>query len=570
MRKLARKRLDRSERHDPRRLQAEIVALGAERAERHRSLADICGVPFDDWQARCRRIQNRIDRVAQHVNARRSARELEPFALADTPRETNPSISWFRELRRAMAQALTVPGEPTEPIEIAEQLEYHVVVDGLSQDVASQIESYLEGHAAGVVLDARIVSHWQRSYPQGSLAAHAVGYLVPVDSTAERNEARDGGIVRAAHECNVVQPLVGTAGVEMHCERVLCGRSGLEQRIVDRRGRIVTSDVLQKPTSGKDITLTLDVHLQHKAEALLKLALELRNGHYDSPRIEYSGGALVVLECHTGAMLAVASAPSFDPNRFSDSQAMALQQLRKDPSAALMNRATRMALPAPSFLESGVRPHVADPARATLTPLRVAQLVAAVANGGRLVVSYVVEQREERMAWGGETEDLLEAIGMRHATLDDDSLAALRRIMKPDSSNAGDAVHQYLDSCSVRVDAAMDSVETQGDLPAHAWLAGYAPADEPQVAFAIALEYAGHGASAAGPVARDLVNEMDRLGYFSSPRPISHATSRASPSNCDRLTATQRRLPAHRVNSSRRSKPAISDGERVRGVAGPG
>ena len=58
------------------------------------------------------------------------------------------------------------------------------------------------------------------------------------------------------------------------------------------------------------------------------------------------------------------------------------------------------------------------------------------------------------------------------------------------------------------------TAETGGDRASHAWFAGYAPADEPKLAFVVVLEHAGEAATAAGPVAKRLVLRMEQLGLL--------------------------------------------------------
>jgi penicillin-binding protein 2 len=55
------------------------------------------------------------------------------------------------------------------------------------------------------------------------------------------------------------------------------------------------------------------------------------------------------------------------------------------------------------------------------------------------------------------------------------------------------------------------TAESGGGRPDHAWFAGYAPANRPRVAFVVVLEHAGTGGTAAGPVARGLVEALDEL-----------------------------------------------------------
>ena len=58
------------------------------------------------------------------------------------------------------------------------------------------------------------------------------------------------------------------------------------------------------------------------------------------------------------------------------------------------------------------------------------------------------------------------------------------------------------------------TAETGEDRASHAWFAGYAPADEPKLAFVVVLEHAGDAATAAGPVAKRLVLRMEQLGML--------------------------------------------------------
>jgi cell division protein FtsI/penicillin-binding protein 2 len=52
----------------------------------------------------------------------------------------------------------------------------------------------------------------------------------------------------------------------------------------------------------------------------------------------------------------------------------------------------------------------------------------------------------------------------------------------------------------------------------HAWFVGFAPAQDPRIAFAVIVEHGGHGGAAAGPIARDIVRACDAHGYLGRPR----------------------------------------------------
>src|SRR5262249_26442525 len=76
--------------------------------------------------------------------------------------------------------------------------------------------------------------------------------------------------------------------------------------------------------------------------------------------------------------------------------------------------------------------------------------------------------------------------------------------------------HELVDLEKVAIAGKTGTAETGPKQPEHAWFAGYAPADHPQVAFVIVLEHAGNAAPAAGVVAGQLVRRMYDLGCFES------------------------------------------------------
>jgi penicillin-binding protein 2 len=157
----------------------------------------------------------------------------------------------------------------------------------------------------------------------------------------------------------------------------------------------------------------------------------------------------------------------------------------------------------------------------TATPLQVARLMAAVANGGKLVTPHVVSD------WGltvdpqsNDDSDAQEPASIQAAVsqpipqLHTSTLETIRRglvrvVTDPDGS-AHPSV--YLEGLSIA--GKTGTAEAGGGQADHAWFAGYAPAESPRVAFAVALEHRGSGGEAAGPVARRLVQRLSQLGYL--------------------------------------------------------
>ncbi|HEY3416315.1 MAG TPA: penicillin-binding protein 2, partial [Armatimonadota bacterium] len=137
----------------------------------------------------------------------------------------------------------------------------------------------------GVYLQAEPV----RRYPNGALAAHLLGFLREIDAD-EMVERADQGYHAGDR--------LGKAGLERLYEEGLRGVEGRDEVEVDAAGRVLRKLRSRRYQAGKTLVLTLDLQVQQAAEQALA-------GHR---------GAVVALDPATGAILALANAPSIDPN----------------------------------------------------------------------------------------------------------------------------------------------------------------------------------------------------------------------------------------------------------------
>ena len=187
-----------------------------------------------------------------------------------------------------------------------------VIQDGLSAiDVAPVESRRLE------FPELLVESEPQRRYPRGTLAAHALGYLQ--ERSPEEVRAAAGRGVRAGE-------MVGKTGVERECDDVLRGEDGRVYEVVDSLGRVHGETARDHPVQGRNVVLALDHRLQDAAER----ALEGREG------------VVVALDPRSGEILALASYPTFDPNRFiTRFTPDEWLQLMSDPLSPLENRAIR-------------------------------------------------------------------------------------------------------------------------------------------------------------------------------------------------------------------------------------
>jgi penicillin-binding protein 2 len=167
-----------------------------------------------------------------------------------------------------------------------------------------------------------------RSYPQGEVASHAIGYIGRI------NDADLGRIDNLGLATNYKgTDHIGKLGIEGAYENELHGTTGSEQVEVDAGGRAIRSLARSEPLSGNNLTLTLDLKLQRVAEEAFQ---EFR-------------GALVAIDPRTGEVLALVSKPGFDPNLFVDGiDPVNWDALNNSPDKPLNNRALRGQYP-PGF-----------------------------------------------------------------------------------------------------------------------------------------------------------------------------------------------------------------------------
>lgn len=317
LRTVVRSRLSKTDRRNVDKLATQRAAFLAERADTARRLADLCGLSPQQWAARSLRIQTRVERIAQSTNSRRE------LAAAEQERADD---SWTVRLRRLLLE------EPPPPrIVVAEELNYHVMAEGVPAAAIAEIEAHPDLYPG-----VRVVSLLERSYPAGSLAAHVLGHLGRVGEK-ELAESADPDSPYSPDDW------VGRMGIERQYETLLRGHRGLAVQQSDRSGRIVASFHAKEPAPGQDIVLGLDSRLQRTTEELLQGALERRTAMSDSS--EPAGGAIVVMDLRDGAIRAAASAPAFDPNLFVAESPEPRAALLTDPSHPMFDRVCQMALP---------------------------------------------------------------------------------------------------------------------------------------------------------------------------------------------------------------------------------
>lgn len=161
----------------------------------------------------------------------------------------------------------------------------------------------------------------KREYRWNGTAAHVIGYLSEITETELKNQAYRG--YYSGED-------IGKFGVEGAFEKYLHGKRGGRQVEVDAIGRRIRLLDEELPIPGRNLWLTIDIELQRVAEALL----------------EGRTGSIVAIDPADGAVLAMASCPTFDQEKFIRGLTRdEWQVLSKDPTHPLLNRCIGAAYP---------------------------------------------------------------------------------------------------------------------------------------------------------------------------------------------------------------------------------
>jgi penicillin-binding protein 2 len=440
--------------------------------------------------------------------------------------------------------------------------------------------------------------HARRSYPQGRLAAHALGYVGEISE----DEMRSGNFAQDLRGGDIV----GKTGIERFFETDLQGTKGARRVRVNSRGRVVQEVGLDSmPSHGRDLRLTIDLNLQEELEAGLAGQV----------------GAGIFLDPWTGEILAMASSPAFEPNLFARRfPPEAWKKLIGNPQKPLQNRVSlsnyspgstfKIVVGAAALAEKVVSPSttifcpgytiiynhrfrcwkegghgavnleeaivhscnvyfyqvgkmlgieaiaayanslgLGQPTGIDLlnedagliptpewkertrgqpwyagetisvaigqgplnvTPLQMARMAATLANGGRAVTPHLAHR--------GEVREQAAASRRRNETgFSTQTMSALRRAMVGvvQRGTGGRAAVKGIEVAG-KTGTAQFSSRSAGidadDLPYairdHAWFVGFAPAQNPRIAFAVFVEHGGHGGTTAAPVARSVMERF--------------------------------------------------------------
>ena len=231
----------------------------------------------------------------------------------------------------------------TEPLSVALGIDKEILQDRFNQistqpafesilvkqDATPADIAWVEAHELEFP-ELRVEQQPQRHYPPDGLLAHVLGYVGEIGAEQIKQQAyKDKGFKAG--------DIIGQSGLEQTYDEYLRGTDGYRKVLVDSRGRIQDEIETVDPIAGQDLFTTIDLDLQLAAEEQLRTSATKR-------------GVIVVMDPNNGEVLALASAPTFDPNLFSSrigtrEGRAEYAALLADPETPLLNRAVQSRYP---------------------------------------------------------------------------------------------------------------------------------------------------------------------------------------------------------------------------------
>lgn len=178
-----------------------------------------------------------------------------------------------------------------------------------------------------------------RRYPAPSKAnaAQVLGYLSPVTDDEIASSQKNGTPLLRSDQ-------VGRSGLERQYDAALRGTAGVTRYEVDNLGRVIGRAGDTPAESGANLVTSIDSRVQAVAEKELNDAMVEARKTFDTvtgTNYKADSGAVTVMDVHTGQVIAMASAPTYDPNAWVGgiSPADYKQLTGKDSNYPLLNRA---------------------------------------------------------------------------------------------------------------------------------------------------------------------------------------------------------------------------------------
>ncbi|MEU2924626.1 penicillin-binding protein 2 [Streptomyces sp. NPDC007251] len=256
-------------------------------------ILDARGVPLADNETRLVVSASRTDLLKQRDDGKAVLTKL-AGVLGMKPAEVIQKV----RLCDAKTPKPCWNGSPYQPIPIT---------DKATPKQALQIRERAEDFP-GITAEPEAVRRYPG--PGGSNTAQVLGYLSPVtDAEIEKAKNTDSPYLRS--------DMVGRSGLEREYDKELRGKAGVTRYEVDNLGRVIGKAKADAAEPGANLVTSIDSRVQRVAEYELDKAMKAARQQYDKitgENYKADSGAVVVMEAKTGRVVAMASAPTYDPN----------------------------------------------------------------------------------------------------------------------------------------------------------------------------------------------------------------------------------------------------------------
>jgi penicillin-binding protein 2 len=156
---------------------------------------------------------------------------------------------------------------------------------------------------------------------------------------------------------------MGISGIEHALDARLAGVNGAVMSETDARGELVRSDIVDPPREGETVRLSVEADMQAKLAEVLQ-------AHAKANR--FQGGAALIMDVHTGELLALTSFPEYDNTDFADGISTVVAAANEDPLTPLLNRAVAGvyapgSIVKPMFAAAALHEGIIDPEKEILS-----------------------------------------------------------------------------------------------------------------------------------------------------------------------------------------------------------
>ncbi|MFI9241776.1 penicillin-binding protein 2 [Streptomyces sp. NPDC053086] len=256
-------------------------------------ILDARGVPLADNETRLVVSASRTDLLKQKDDGKAVLSKL-AGVLGMSPTEVEQKV----RLCDAKTPQPCWNGSPYQPIPIT---------DEATAKQALQIRERSEDFP-GITAEPEAVRRY--AGPGKSNTAQVLGYLSPVtDDEIQKAKDTDSPYLRS--------DMVGRSGLERTYDKMLRGKAGVTRYEVDNLGRVIGKAKSDAAEPGSNLVTSIDSRVQRVAEYELDKAMKTARQQFDKitgTNYKADSGAVVVMEAKTGRVVAMASAPTYDPN----------------------------------------------------------------------------------------------------------------------------------------------------------------------------------------------------------------------------------------------------------------